>query len=179
METNDKGDLRSTWLMCHDVLTALRRIIQAMDLHSRDLLRRYGITGPQLILLYEISAFGEITVSALARATSLSQGTVTNILVRLEKRNLVTRHRSETDRRRVYVKTTPACDELLASAPSPMQETFVRRFSKLEPWERHMILGAVQRLAGIMGEGGMKDSAPEQEDPKDNGTIGDGSEESA
>ncbi len=134
-----------------EVLRALRQIIQSVDLHSRHLLRQHGITGPQLVILQEVATFGPMTVSQLAKATSLSQGTVTNILMRLEKGELVTRTRSEKDKRRVYIETTEKCRQLLASAPSPLHETFVERFDNLQEWEQEMILSALKRLAAIMG----------------------------
>lgn len=133
-----------------EVLRALRQIIQAVDLHSRHLLREHGITGPQLVILQEVAAFGPMTVSQLARATSLSQGTVTNILMRLEKGGLVTRTRSEADKRRVYIDVADKCRDLLASAPSPLHETFSERFGDLQEWEQEMILSALKRLAAIM-----------------------------
>lgn len=138
------------WLVCHEVLTYLRQIIQFMDLYSRFLLRNHGITGPQLVILQEIAALGEITVSHLAKATSLSQGTVTNILIRLEKRGLIKRQRSTLDKRRVYVTVTEECRGLLESAPYPLQQNFIDGFGKLENWEQTMILSALQRLAKIM-----------------------------
>ena len=73
------------------VLISLRRIMRAVDLHSRSLNQRYGLTGPQLIILRELSRLGEISGSELARSVSLSLPTVTGILTRLEKRDLVSR----------------------------------------------------------------------------------------
>src|SRR3546814_14643081 len=39
-----------------DVLTALRRIIRATDLHSKQLAREVGLTTPQAVLLQEIGS---------------------------------------------------------------------------------------------------------------------------
>jgi DNA-binding MarR family transcriptional regulator len=149
MET-DKKKTDAELARRREVLKALRRIIQAVDLQSRQLLREHGITGPQLVILQEVAAFGPLTVSQLAKATSLSQGTVTNILMRLEKGELVTRTRGELDKRRVYIDVADKCRDLLASAPSPLHETFVERFGGLEEWEQEMILSALKRLSAIM-----------------------------
>ena len=72
--------------VCDEVLIAIRRIIQSVDLHSRRLVKQFGLTGPQLIILREISQSQEITASDISRAISLSQATVTGVLDRLEKR---------------------------------------------------------------------------------------------
>lgn len=132
------------------VLVALRRIIRAVDLHSHSLIQQYGLTGPQLVILRELSKLGEISGSELARAVSLSLATVTGILSRLEKRGLVTRRRSESDRRRVLVRATAAAGRLLAAAPPPLQESFTRHFDQLDDWEQTQILATLQRLVAMM-----------------------------
>lgn len=145
--------------VCDQVLISLRRIIQSIDLHSRYLVKRVGLTGPQLVILQEVSKTGEVSTGEIARAISLSQATVTGILERLEKRNLVTRQRSDIDRRRVMVRTTPSGEELLNDAPPLMQESFVDEFSRLGDWEQSMILSALQRLVSMMDARNLKAAA--------------------
>ena len=141
------GDTRS---VCHDVLVAMRRIIQAVDLHSRYLLRNYGLTGPQLVILQEMTKHREISIGELAKGISLGQATVTGILTRLENRGLVVRRRSNRDKRRVFVRTTKDCEQLLEAAPPPVQETFMEQFNNLKDWEQTLILSGLQRLVSMM-----------------------------
>ena len=72
------------------------------------------------------------------------------ILERLEKREFISRRRSNNDRRRAPVKTTSSGERLLDSAPPLMQESFVEQFGRLQNWEQHMILSALQRLVTLM-----------------------------
>ena len=88
------------------VVLSLRRIIRAVDLRSRFLVTRYGITGPQLTVLKELSAHNGISVSELTKAIHLSQATVTGILDRLEKPKLIQRQRSDRDKRFVQIWLT-------------------------------------------------------------------------
>lgn len=132
------------------VLVALRRIIRAIDLHSRLLVQQHGITGPQLIVLREIAAMGLISAGDLAGRVSLSKGTVSGILERLEKRGLVVRQRSHDDRRLVLIRATDQGTAMLQSAPSPLQDQFVRKFSALQDWEQSLILSSVQRIVAMM-----------------------------
>lgn len=134
------------------VLISLRRIIQAIDLHSRQLVRQHGITTPQLLVLKQINADGSISVSKLAEEISLKQTTVTDILNRLERKNLVCRERDVLDRRRVLLKETDAGRKLLEAAPSPLQETFLHKFDEQEPWKQTMILTSLQLLESLMVE---------------------------
>ena len=136
--------------VCDDVLIAIRRIIRSVDLHSKQLVKQFGLTGPQLIVLREVSQSEETSASELSRNVSLSQATVTGILDRLEKRGLIFRRRSNRDRRRVPVKITEAGEHLLDQTPPLMQESFSEQFLGLQSWEQHMILGSLHRLVAMM-----------------------------
>jgi len=133
-----------------NVMIALRKIIQAIDRNSKQLVKRVGLTGPQLVILQEIASCTESTAGEIARAVSLSQSTVTGILDRLEKRQLINRRRSDDDKRRIMVRITGGGNRILEESPPLMQETFVERFSNLQKWEQSMILSAIQRLVSLM-----------------------------
>jgi DNA-binding MarR family transcriptional regulator len=148
----DKNDIAD------QVLIALRRVIRAVDLHSRDLVESHGLTGPQALILKALHQ-GPITVSDLAARISLSLGTVTDILNRLEQRGLIKRVRDKEDRRRVRVGATKAGLAVLKSSPPLLQERFVRRFAKLQDWEQTMLLAALQRVATMMDAEGI-DASP-------------------
>ncbi len=142
-----------------EVLIALRRIMQAIDLHSKSLVKKYGITGPQLVILQELSGHKEISVGELAKTVSLGQATVTGVLNRLEKRGYITRRRSKKDKRRVLVRATETCQKLLDEAPSPLQETFINQFERMQNWEQHMALSTLQRMV-VMMDAKAIDAAP-------------------
>ena len=133
-----------------EVLISLRRLIRAVDLHSRYLSKHFGLTGPQLVILRQLVQAGEMSPGKMAAAVSLSQATVTGITDRLEKRGLLTRSRSDVDRRRVIMQPTDACRKLLAEAPPPLHESFLERFHQLADWEQSMILSCLQRLVQMV-----------------------------
>ena len=55
-------------------LAAIRRIIRAIDIHSRALMKSHGLTGPQLALLNELARSGALMTGRLhAAATSARQ----------------------------------------------------------------------------------------------------------
>lgn len=141
------------------VLTAIRRVIRATDLHSRYITKTAGLTSSQLILLKVVKGRGAATVGELAGVISLSQATVTTILDRLEQGGLVLRARSERDRRKVVVTLTEEGLEVIERAPEPLQETFIRQFSALKDWERSMIIASLQRVATMMDAEGI-DASP-------------------
>ncbi|MBT2987681.1 MAG: MarR family transcriptional regulator [gamma proteobacterium symbiont of Ctena orbiculata] len=131
------------------VIVALRRVIRAVDLHSRTLVESHGLTGPQALILKALQN-GSLPAGELATQVSLSQGTVTDILNRLEKRGLIRRNRDTEDRRRVLVEATDAALTLLAQSPPLLQESFAERFSNLQDWEQTQLLASLQRIAAMM-----------------------------
>ena len=136
--------------LTNEVLIALRRIIQAIDLYSRSLVKRHGITGPQLVILQELSKHSEMSVGELAKAISLGQATVTGILDRLENRGLIIRRKSDDDKRKVLIAPTEESHKMIATTPSPLQQTFVTQFEKLQDWEKNMILAVLQKIVAMM-----------------------------
>lgn len=136
--------------MCEEVLISLRKILRAISMQSRQLSSKCGITTPQLLVLKALNASGTMSVGALSQKVTLSQATVTAIIDRLEKRQLVQRERSSIDRRRVYVSLTEEGQVMQQQAPSPIQESFSRAFAGLEDWEQTLILSTLQRIAGMM-----------------------------
>lgn len=132
------------------VIVALRRITRAIDLHSRGLLHEFGLTAPQLAALQAVGRLQPVTVGAVAKSIHLSQATLTGIITRLENRGLVTRERSGTDRRTVFVQITESGTELLESAPSLLQDRFRRELLRLQEWEQTQMLSTLQRIASMM-----------------------------
>ena len=148
------------------VIIALRKIMRALDLNSKQLVKRVGLTGPQLAILIEVSKHSEISVGKLAEKVSLSQGTVTSILERLEKKGLVARIRNGIDKRKVMVSNTETGSLLLSKAPPLMQESFVIRLESLEEWERLMILSGLTRLVSLLNAHNIKVAPFLEEDHK-------------
>lgn len=133
-----------------EVLVALRRVIRATDLYSKHLAKTTGLTAPQMLLLQTIRDKGEVTIGEIANTMSLSQATVTTILDRLEKRDLVYRSRSKEDRRKVHAYLTEQSTQLLKETPIPLQEQFSKQFDDLQEWEQTMIISSLQRIAQMM-----------------------------
>jgi|TARA_R100001244_G_scaffold47550_3_gene42283 DNA-binding MarR family transcriptional regulator len=141
------------------LLVALRQINRAIDLQSKKLEKETGQTTPQLLLLKELAKHGRSKPSVIAKSVHLSHATVTSIVDRLEKSAMVTRERSEDDRRSVEIVLTEKGRECIQNAPELLQEDFLVSFSKLEPWEQNLLISSVQRIA-VMMDASQIESAP-------------------
>lgn len=141
------------------ILRSLRKVSRAIDLHSRRLVATVHLTGPQLVCLRQLRDADAMTPSALARAVSLSNATITGILTRLEQRGLVTRAKSESDRRQVLVALTDRGRALLEKAPSPLQERFTSALYDLPVANRTIIDVVLKQIVDMMDAGDL-DAAP-------------------
>ncbi|MBW1962218.1 MAG: MarR family transcriptional regulator, partial [Deltaproteobacteria bacterium] len=95
-------------------------------------MRNYRVTIPQLLCLNEIYEHGPITTGALTRLVYLNSSTLTGIVDRLEKQNLVRRTRIRKDRRQIHVEMTEEGLEFIKNAPNPIQKGFLERLQSLE-----------------------------------------------
>ncbi len=142
-----------------ELLVALRKIIRAIDMHSRKLNKDVGLTGPQLMILQNVGRSGGVMVKEIAETINLSSATVTSVLDRMEARELVTRVRSTVDKRKVEVYLTDSGKAALATAPLPLQENFTNKFNELEDWEQSQMVATLQRIATMMNAQNV-DAAP-------------------
>lgn len=132
------------------IVRSLRRMSRALDLQSRALKRSEGITAPQLICLLTLAREGPMNPSALSRAVSLSQATVTGIVDRLAARGLVNRRRDTEDRRVVVVDVTDDGNARAGSAPSVLNPDFSEQLSALPDGEQAMLDWALRRIVEMM-----------------------------
>jgi DNA-binding MarR family transcriptional regulator len=132
------------------ILKSIRRIIRAVDIHSRKLSSQHGITTPQLVCLLSIAEQEPSRSSDIAKAISLSSATVIGILDRLETKGLIRRERSTTDRRVVNIWSTAEGKELIRNAPSPLQDMLAESIEDLSSMEQTSIAETFERVVGLM-----------------------------
>ena len=133
------------------IMMRIRQIIREMSKHSKKLQEHYKITTPQLICLREIYEHGPISLGALTKIVFLNNSTVTGIIDRLEKRELVRRNRISKDRRQVHVEITDAGMQFIKEAPMPLQQRFIERLQRLDEEKITMILWALELLVDMFG----------------------------
>ncbi len=142
-----------------ELFISIRKVIRAIDLHSKQLNKASGVTGPQLLIMLEVSNSEGITAGQVAKNINLSAATVTNILDRLESRKIIKRIRSTDDKRRVSLFLTEEGKNTLVAAPQPLQEHFIQKFCALAEWEQSQLLSSMQRIATMMDASEL-DAAP-------------------
>lgn len=132
------------------ILCSLRRIIRGVDIYSRQLNTRLGLTAPQLLCLREIVSADELTFSALTRKVNLSASTITGIIDRLEVKGFVKRQRSSRDRRKIFICPTLKGIEIIGTAPSLLQDNFAASLLNLASSEQIQIAESLERIVKLM-----------------------------
>ncbi len=145
----------------HDlrVLQALRRIMRATELHSRQLSTQYQITTPQLVALAYLAGNSPLTMRHLAEGIHLSASTLVGIIDRLEAKGFVERQRGQQDRRQVFLEVTPAGNAFLEKAPSLLQDRLAEGLHSISSSEQAALARALERIVEFM-EAGDIDAAP-------------------
>ncbi|MBN2429723.1 MAG: MarR family transcriptional regulator [Deltaproteobacteria bacterium] len=141
------------------IIQSLRRIIRAIEIHSRKLAQKHQITGPQLGCLLALLEEGPLLGTHLAKKVYLSPSTVVGIIDRLEEKGLVARERSPSDRRQVQVSISEAGRQIAANAPSPLQDRLSEALKNLPELEQVSITLALEKVVDLM-EAGRIDASP-------------------
>lgn len=137
----------------------LREIARGFDKYSRYLQEHHQITIPQVICLREVHEHGPITLSALTRIVALTNSTVTGIVDRLEKQELLQRTRTSSDRRQIHLKMTEKGIRFLMEIPTPVPEQFIQGIHDFSDEEVDRIVWAVDQLADLL-----KTDVPERQE---------------
>ncbi len=91
---------------------------------TKELARRADLTGPQLTVVKMLEQIGDLSLSELSERIRAQNSTVTGIIDRMERENLVTRERSKEDRRVVYIRLTAKGRRLAEEIPVEPMEIF-------------------------------------------------------
>ena len=133
------------------ILKSMRKIIRAVDLHSRKLNQEFKVTVPQMVCIHAlIEAGGSMTCSALAKNVELSGSTVNGILDRLENKGLASRKRDHVDRRIVFVQITEKGRSLCDVVPSLLQDRLSFALKQLPGLEQATIALTLERIVELM-----------------------------
>jgi len=135
-----------------ETVEMLHRVFQAVDVFSRQVLRDFGVTGPQVWALRSIDRAGVASMGDLAQAMHLHMSTVTGIIDRLEAASLVTRGRSEADARVSEIRLTARGRAILARAPEPPRSKAARGLQRLSPRELRQVHSSLRLVARAMDD---------------------------
>jgi DNA-binding MarR family transcriptional regulator len=116
-----------------ETLKLFRIIFKSANRHFHEIEKLAGIGGASLWALAEIVETEKLTVTDLATHMSIHQSTASNLLDKLESEGYITRVKSTSDRRVVYLIATDQGREVLARAPLPHRGILPDALMRLNP----------------------------------------------
>jgi DNA-binding MarR family transcriptional regulator len=131
-------------------MKSIRRIVRAIDMRSKKVARETGLTIPQIVILHAVKERGMVTTAALSKHADLSPATTVTILDKLERRGLVTRARSATDRRIVHTTLTDKGAQILCGAPPLFDFAFSKGFAGLSEADQGKVIEAFRTVADLL-----------------------------
>lgn len=140
-----------------EILTAYLKVTQHASHQFRLHFGKLDLTFPQALVLNALVEEAPMPVSTLAERTGSANSTVSGIVDRLERLDLVRRERSERDRRVIYVNLTERCRSLRENASTDVKGYFATLLDALSEEEKKSIRDALVRLDQVLvrGEGGL------------------------
>lgn len=111
-----------------------------------------GVTMPQGMVLSVLGHHGEMKISELSNAVHLSNSTISGIVDRLEKQQLVIRTRSTDDRRIVYVKASPKAAAFHEEHRDMVRKNLEGMLSKTSPEDIAKIYDGLDALKRTMNQ---------------------------
>ncbi|MBD9389152.1 winged helix-turn-helix transcriptional regulator [Rhizobium sp. CG4] len=138
-------------------LTAIRKILRASELNSKELMLETGLTPSQLIFMQVLDGQGEQTAGYVAAHMGITQATATALLKKLEAIGMIHRRRGERDRRQALLSITDHGQKILAKAPNAVHAEFQKHFSRLKDWEQMTLVASLERVADMLD--------PDHDDP--------------
>ncbi|MCQ2442278.1 MAG: MarR family transcriptional regulator [Oscillospiraceae bacterium] len=134
----------------NDILHAFLQVSRKMTEELRGHCGKLNLTFPQTLVLTLLDSDGPMPISALAKATGSANSTISGVIDRLEKVELVRRVRSEQDRRVIYVDVTDKYREIEAEQKSHAMTRFAQCISDMTPEEKAQVLDALLLLNDAM-----------------------------
>lgn len=114
---------------------------------TKEYARRANLTGPQLTVIKMLEGIGDLSLSELSEKIRAQNSTVTGIIDRMEREELVVRTRSTEDRRVVHIKLTEKGKKLAKEIDVEPMEIFRSALESLTATETRDLMKILTKIA--------------------------------
>jgi DNA-binding MarR family transcriptional regulator len=132
------------------IVNSIRGINFSLQRQSKELMKSFDITGPQMGALRLISRHPEIQLKELADLMYLHVSTVSGIVDRLETAGYLTRIRKSDDRRAIHISLTEKGIRTVKKAPLSGFANMVHELQKLPDSRVRQIGKSLELLSKLM-----------------------------
>ncbi len=116
-----------------DIIMQIRRIVRSINLESKKIDKKYGVSIPQVLCLQFLhnAKHYQATQGEIRRFLNLNASTTTGIIGRLEAKGLIARLPKSGDKRVVTIALTAKGDQLMNQMPALLHEKLEEKLGNL------------------------------------------------
>ncbi|MBU3113798.1 MarR family winged helix-turn-helix transcriptional regulator [Clostridium lacusfryxellense] len=133
-----------------EVAKLFQEVMQLFKHSMSKVLCDTGISAPQGMVLGLLSKKKKLKITELSNELCLSNSTVSGIIDRLEKQEMVVRERSEDDKRVVYVSISPNFKDMHKSFHKQFEKNLADVMTKGNTEEIHKIFEGLDTLKKLL-----------------------------
>ena len=133
-----------------EIIHHIRRLIQAREMYTKELNKKYAVTAAQLNCIIALYDEGPLSPSQIAKIIMVKSSTVTGIIDRLEQKGFAERLRNSPDRRVVTIQLTSAGKKLAKKAPPPIQQKILDGLTSLSESEIKRIVKSLAMITRML-----------------------------
>ncbi len=130
----------------------LRKIDYIVRRKGRGILSDYNITNPQFTALQILINNENMTIGELSQKMSLAYSTITDLIDRMEKFDLVMRKKDQTDKRIVRIDVLPKGYEILELVLKRRREFLDSKLENISLENKEALNNALEELYNAMKE---------------------------
>jgi len=133
-----------------EFLGLLWEMNHALAKTSKRMEARFGVTGPQRLVIKIVAKVPDISAGRLAQILHLHPSTLTPILIRLEARRLLVRTADPRDRRRVTVRLTADGRRLAGASSGEVEQAVTIVLANSRKADIEATRAVLRRLIGAL-----------------------------
>ena len=135
--------------VCENVIEIekyLRKVDYIIRKKGREIINDFGITVPQFTALQFLISGGNLTIGELSQEMALACSTITDLIDRMEKTELVVRKKDEKDKRVVRVEVQPVGYELVQKVLEKRRLYLAEKLNEFEEEDKKFLKEALTSL---------------------------------
>jgi|EndMetStandDraft_3_1072993.scaffolds.fasta_scaffold05257_5 DNA-binding MarR family transcriptional regulator len=128
-------------------MRALWVTVHALQKTSKWMAVRFGVTGPQRLVIRVVGLAPGISAGGLAKVLHLHPSTLTGVLKRLEAQGLLHRSPDAADGRRAVLRLTAQGQRVNVAAEGTVEAAARDTLAQMSPHDQRIVRSALERLA--------------------------------
>lgn len=130
----------------------LRKIDYIIRIKGREILNDFSITAPQFSALQILINNGDMTIGELSQKMSLACSTITDLIGRMEKTELVKRKKDDKDKRVVRIEVLPKGFDILEKVLEKRRGFLAEKLNDFDLEQKEILTKGLKELYIAMND---------------------------